>query len=217
MTRIAFVTAALLATSVTARAATDPVVKCHALKIKAAGNKTLGEAKCHQKAVLKGQPVDSLCIAKAEGKFASAIAKADAAGACPGSATTLEAAVDQCVSTYLAALCAAGTPVGGFCWFLGAATASCDATCTAQGLAYDAATDSYAGNGGTDEQCRKVTDALGITDPFATDIDCNTTFGTEELGCGWDQQTEDLTFRCHATATTSSATSAGVQRVCACK
>jgi hypothetical protein len=84
------------------------VDKCQAAKIKAAGKKTLDKAKCHAKALQKGVAVDPLCLTKAEDKFAKAITKADTLGPCSGTATDLEAAVDQCVDTYAAVV---STPV----------------------------------------------------------------------------------------------------------
>jgi len=104
MARFALLMAALLAIGVTADTAPDPVAKCSALKIKATGKKTFDKAKCHQKAVVKGEAVDLECLTKAETKFTAAIAKADAAGTCTGDAGSLEAAVDACVETYLAAV-----------------------------------------------------------------------------------------------------------------
>src|SRR5688572_19963789 len=100
MTRIALVGILVVATA--AYAATDPTAKCKALKLKAAGQKTLGKVKCHQKALLKALPVDPVCLGKVETKFSAGIAKGDAAGTCPGTATSLEAAVDAALASYLA-------------------------------------------------------------------------------------------------------------------
>lgn len=80
--------------------------KCQAAKMKAVGKKTFDKAKCRAKALQKGVVVDPLCLTKAEDKFAKAITKADTLGSCPGTTTDLEAAVDQCVTDYVALLTA---------------------------------------------------------------------------------------------------------------
>ena len=54
---------------------------------------------------------------------------------------------------------------GGFCWFMGDSGASCDAACAIKGRAYDSATETYAGSGGTDANCVAVLDALGFGGP----------------------------------------------------
>ena len=51
---------------------------------------------------------------------------------------------------------------GGFCWFLGADDVTCDAVCAIAGRAYDSATETYAGSGGSDANCIAVLDALGV-------------------------------------------------------
>jgi hypothetical protein len=58
--------------------------------------------------------------------------------------------------------CSKGAMVGGHEWFLATSdTQSCDAVCTAQSRFYDLATASFAGSGGTDENCTAVLYALG--------------------------------------------------------
>ena len=85
--------------SVVAHAATPPLAKCQGAKVKAAGAKVYAKAKCYQKAFLKGLPVDTTCLLKAEQKFGAAVNKADEGGPCPGVASDLEASVDSCVAT----------------------------------------------------------------------------------------------------------------------
>jgi hypothetical protein len=80
--------------------------KCQAAKIKAAGKKTYDKAKCRATALTKGLAIDPLCLSKAEDKFVKAITKADTLGSCSGTATDLEAAVDQCVDSYAAVVSA---------------------------------------------------------------------------------------------------------------
>jgi hypothetical protein len=100
--------------------------------------------------------------------------------------------------------------VGGYRWFLGGGGASCDDTCTAQGLVYSAATLSYAGSGGTDANCNAVLDALAV--PNISFLDG----GPGGVGCFYCgpgcERNRDLT------PTTSSATyPIIVQRACACQ
>ena len=83
MTRFMAVVAALVMVSVNAHAATDPVAKCSALKIKAMGQKTAAKAKCYSKAVQKGQapPVSSSSNARDTHQPRQQIAHADVAAA----------------------------------------------------------------------------------------------------------------------------------------
>src|SRR5262245_60224651 len=85
------------------------VDKCQAGKIKAAGKKTSDKAKCRATALKKGIAIDPLCLTKAEDKFVQSMAKADALGPCPGTPIDVEAAVDQCVTDYVALLTASTT------------------------------------------------------------------------------------------------------------
>jgi carboxypeptidase family protein len=100
-------TAALLLTAATAdRAAAQ--AKCQAAKAKAAGKKAGSKAKCQSKAVSKGEAVDPECLTKAETKFSSSFAKAEAKPPC---ATTGDAAaIEGKVDAFIADL---GTTLGG--------------------------------------------------------------------------------------------------------
>ena len=59
-----------------------PEQVCDAAKIKAASNKAKAQLTCYAKAVLKGTSVDPECLTKAEDKYFTAFAKADAKGPC---------------------------------------------------------------------------------------------------------------------------------------
>jgi len=206
----ALATALLLAMMLTAHAATDPVAKCQALKIKATGKKTFDKARCHQKAFLKATAVDPTCLSRAETKFTDAIARADAAGTCPGDVVSLEAAVDTAVAAYLAGVTCAGERVGGFCWFLGAEDESCDTVCAGEGLVYDSATATYAGNAGTNAHCEAVVNALGFPGPLdVPDLACGD-------GYGCIVNSADATLRCATPAPVGSASAPMTRRVCAC-
>lgn len=114
--------------------------------------------------------------------------------------------------------CAAGARVGGSCWFLGNDGESCDTVCAGQGLAYDSATETYAGSGGTDENCQAVWAAIGGPGSFSpTPISCS-----NGLGCAGSYfelpplPGIDIAYRC-APTTTASASGTGVKRACACQ
>jgi hypothetical protein len=53
-----------------------------------------------------------------------------------------------------------GALVAGSCWVVGSDGASCRDTCASNGLAYDSATATYAGSGGSNDQCLAVAQAL---------------------------------------------------------
>ena len=74
--------------------------KCTAAKYNAAGQRVADEAKCFGKAVKKGGGVDSACLLKAEGMFASLFMKAESHADClapKGDAGTVAATVDAFV------------------------------------------------------------------------------------------------------------------------
>ncbi len=106
-----------------------------------------------------------------------------------------------------------GTEVRGYCWYVGAENASCDAVCAPHG-GYHKATRTFAGSDGSPQNCRSLLKALRVPlDNF---------FPTTQGGIGcfilrttsgnyfgyWDSQ-----------PTTASATSAtpGRRRICACR
>lgn len=105
-----------------------------------------------------------------------------------------------------------GVAVGGFCWFLGVAGASCDATCTGIGKTCDPATGSYAGSGGTDANCQSVLNALGFPGPLVLpSYNCGAGNGN---GC----EVGGFTIRCASPATTcSNVPNPGYYRACACQ
>jgi len=76
---ITFIATTVLATSGGAEAATS---KCDSARLRAASDRVLSDLTCHQKAALRGSPVDLACLQKAERKLAEAFAKAERAGDC---------------------------------------------------------------------------------------------------------------------------------------
>ncbi len=86
--------------------ATPEGAKCASSKIQAAGKKADGKLKCHAKAIGKAIAVDAACITKVEGKFSAAFAKVEAKGGCAttGDAGTIEASVDDLVTSVLGSL-----------------------------------------------------------------------------------------------------------------
>jgi hypothetical protein len=108
--------------------------------------------------------------------------------------------------------CCTGQLVGGFCWFLGAPGASCDAVCTGMGMTCNPATETYAGSGGTDANCGSVLAALGVGDPFTGSPPCPAGAG---LGCVDLPSVGEL--RCTPPVTDCAASFVGLARACACQ
>jgi hypothetical protein len=121
--------------------AASPDGRCRAAKVKAAGQKVLAKARCHQRAILKAIAVDPGCLAKAEAKFALAVGKADAKGPCDGTVASLEAAVDQCVGALLAAFAPVCCTYGSFCnWAVDADSCAGTSVAGAPGTVCDSVT-----------------------------------------------------------------------------
>ena len=82
-----------------------PEQVCDAAKAKAAANKAKAKIGCNAKAMAKGVMADIACLDKAEEKFLTAFAKADAKGPCEGrTAAQMEVIVDQFMSNVLIAV-----------------------------------------------------------------------------------------------------------------
>ena len=91
--------------AVAAHAASDPVTRCAVAEIKATAKKTEAKLKCYATAAQRQAPVDPSCLMKAETKFDTDWARANATGGCGnivlGSSpdqNTVEAKVDACVA-----------------------------------------------------------------------------------------------------------------------
>ncbi len=200
--------------------ALDPDVKCAADKVKEAGKYGFCRIKAESKSIKKGEAPDfSKCDSKYSEKWQKAESKAE--GACPTNAdeATIQAQVVQFVDDLVATLnpgpCPAGGALaGGACWYLGGSGDGCDDTCTNVGLAYDAATDTYAGSSGTLLQCYAVLDALEETSPPNTDAG-DTGFCAAAMGCALTIGVDR--FRCVLPATTADAFLLGFARACACQ
>ncbi len=79
-----------------------PEQVCDAAKAKAAANKAKAKIGCNARAMAKGVMADIACLDKAEEKFLTAFAKADAKGPCEGrTAAQMEAIVDQALTQIL--------------------------------------------------------------------------------------------------------------------
>src|SRR5262245_27402948 len=79
--------------------AADPAQHCATSKWKAAGKEMGGKMGCYAKAKQLSTGVDSTCIGKAETKAGVKIDKAGTG--CAGTAMDIDAAVDDCVTTFL--------------------------------------------------------------------------------------------------------------------
>jgi hypothetical protein len=99
------------------------------------------------------------------------------------------------------------------CWLLGASGLDCNATCAAEGMVYDTATDSVAGSAGTDSACKDIFDGLGVPGvgiPLGS-FACGPGLS---LGC---VVSGGFRTRCMTPApTTPTASGPGYERVCAC-
>ncbi len=102
-----------------------------------------------------------------------------------------------------------GQIVGGSCWVLSGANETCNGACADVGLAYDAATATYAGSAGSDANCSAVLTALG--QPGATIGSGGPPGG---IGCWCDHASSCLRDTAHPT--TSTASYIYGQRACAC-
>jgi hypothetical protein len=73
--------------------------KCAAAKLAAASRKATRQLACYAAALKRGTAVDPACLARADARFATAFARAEAKGECPipGDAASVEGDVDACV------------------------------------------------------------------------------------------------------------------------
>ncbi len=201
---------------------------CEVRKRKAAGQLAKGELGCYAKAATKGLPVDSVvCIPKSTMRFSVALTKA---GTCPDGGSPQSFVESHCVTSAVTTdgggvvtdVCPTTTTtlppqpctsvVGGFCWYLGAFGADCDATCAAEGRVYDAATATYAGSSGTNANCEAVLTALG----HPGSVNDTLSSGGSGTGCSWGCFRGCVGLRYIGETTTSGASFATHQRACAC-
>jgi hypothetical protein len=185
---------------------------CDAGVTKAVGTKVACETQVIAQAQKKGVPADPAKLAKCETKFGPSCTKAQGMGGCTAQTQpcdAVEIGADACVDDLSGETCT-GVRVGHHCWFLGAQGADCDATCAAQGLVYDPATASYAGSGGTFDQCRAVLTALGVT---GVDLD-GASFGG--IGCAALYNGFGVFLVRDSAPTVSGAFESGSLRACAC-
>lgn len=105
-----------------------------------------------------------------------------------------------------------GKRLDGACWFLGAPHMSCAATCAVNSMVYDIRTQSWAGAGGSDENCQRLADAWAL--PFnGADDDCF----MSGLAVGCHNYLGQGVKRCVGQPTTAEATNLTVKRFCACR
>jgi len=115
-----------------------------------------------------------------------------------------------------------GKVVGGYCWWKGPDGLSCANTCASIGMAYDPATATYAGSGGSDANCIAVAAAwFSWFSPPAPPISIQG-IGSSGVGCG------DFSFPViingaasgivrDASPTLAEAVDAQIGRFCACQ
>jgi hypothetical protein len=106
-----------------------------------------------------------------------------------------------------------GVIVGGFCWYFGADSVSCEAVCADHG-GYDEATKAFAGSDGSANNCREVIVALQVP--------IEDTYETAQGGIGcFAIQTTSGKYRVlwdeHPTTASAVYGVPGRHRVCACQ
>lgn len=150
-------TLVILTVASSALAAADPANTCAAAKQKAAAQKFSNKVKCHGVAIKKAVAVDPACLAKAEAKFETAFAKAEAKGGCSttADAAAIELMIDTALGDLLTALPGATVP-----------PASCDALNDCQSCSLctqepGGACESAVADCSTDAACTDLNDCLG--------------------------------------------------------
>lgn len=114
-------------------------------------------------------------------------------------------------SGYAPGLNCEGSAVGGYCWYLGDSGADCDNACLNHG-GYNDATRSYAGVSGSQANCIRVLDALGVAG--TTLFSGGNSTCAFSGGCG--TQTGPGRTHCVSPTTDSTGSFTGAQRACAC-
>jgi hypothetical protein len=105
-----------------------------------------------------------------------------------------------------------GIEVGGYCWYLGAAGESCDAVCSSHGSCDLAGTRDYIGSGGTLANCQSIATALGLSGTAANGESSDQGYGCSAISAlGFA-----IIARIPSPATSCGASSASMQRICAC-
>lgn len=105
-----------------------------------------------------------------------------------------------------------GVMVGGYCWYMGAANASCTSTCAAHGGSDDSGTINYAGSGGSNAGCSAVAVAI-LGESGVTQV----TTGTWHHGCvAYKMGASWWIMRYTSGTTTAAASSSSEQRFCSC-
>ena len=118
---------------------------------------------------------------------------------------------DMDTDTDVDADCIKGVPVGGYCWHLGVRSGTCTGICSNNG-GYNNATATFAGSGGTIENCKKVLDALGLSGSEVAEDK-----SLVNIGCGFfDVVMGDKIRVYNSDSTTESAYAFGIKRACAC-
>src|SRR5262249_31361551 len=72
---------------------------CEVTKLKAGGKEVRAKMLCHARAKNAGAPVDATCLTRAQANADAIINTAD--GACGGTASDIDAAVDDCITALL--------------------------------------------------------------------------------------------------------------------
>lgn len=195
----------------------------YSTSLPAAACSTVSEVRTCAKKVMSGSFVNTSCTdGCVAGTTANCNYVANASGAssgtCAGGYTgacsySCSAGARTLVSNTCVSACG-GASVGGYCWYLGAAGATCDSVCATHGGCVVAGIRDYAGSSGTLANCVAVLAALGKgpgNQPDGSD------FADEGSGCGW-QNYAGVTarYRIYSPVTTCAAVPSFASRACSC-
>lgn len=190
--------------------------------------------KAESKAVKKGEAPDyTKCDEKFADKWTKVETKGEGLCITEGDGLGVGLAIQDCLANVSAGL-AGGTFAGDAYWFLGELGQDCDEVCAGHGLAYDDATETYAGSvasGGSAPNCQSVINALPLPPDGPCDTNRNTTvniLGSPlDIGCGWlgSDNCADFVavynwnsiYFSGGVPTTSTGSSADFARACACQ
>jgi hypothetical protein len=105
----------------------------------------------------------------------------------------------------------AGSVVGGFCWYLGAAGQSCTTVCASHS-GFNAGTLTFAGSSGTLANCQAV--IISVSGPYSGASTGDNVCGGVKIGCNLAPGNNAV--RCNFGPTDASSTIVNAQRTCAC-
>lgn len=182
---------------------------------------TVQETRTCAKKVLSGSFTNTSCLSGcAAGTTSNCNYVANASGASSGtcaggysgacSFSCTNGARAQVSNTCVSAC--GGTLVGGYCYYMGATGASCNATCSSHG-GVNGATTNYSGHLGSQANCVAVLAAFGYSSGTFYDLSCGG--AAYQIGCYYNTYSPGARGRC-TDGTSYSATDMWSKPACAC-